>query len=324
MMWNKRISDMLDAMQDDTVPLSEAGACSAAQVQTLTLAKVRGEAAARCPRRRPVWGKLLAVAAAAAVLTTTGLAVGVSQGWVRFFPSEEEVVQAAMAGAEGDTAGHSVPGRNDYEELQSVGELADLRLESTLSEGETLVEQAQGTPSDGWTRMRTVEYREDGRLLWNSYYQADGLTALNAIWDTGLDLTWLEGYYTPNPGTGLATFHREAGEDLNDSFYAELIGEYRGEKGQIFNLQYVYEKGSEPLDQYRLAEEYYEYYTTKDGVRAAIQMETSHTGKSLFWVDVSMGEIDFSMFGTQVELDEIHTILDSLELSQMTGSFTGN
>ena len=67
-----------------------------------------------------------------------------------------------------------------------------------------------------------------------------------------------------------------------------------------------------------------EYYTTKDGVRAAIQMETSHTGKSLFWVDVSMGEIDFSMFGTQVELDEIHTILDSLELSQMTGSFTGN
>ena len=78
MMWNKRISDMLDAMQDDTVPLSEAGACSAAQVQTLTLAKVRGEAAARCPRRRPVWGKLLAVAAAAAVLTTTGLAVNAS------------------------------------------------------------------------------------------------------------------------------------------------------------------------------------------------------------------------------------------------------
>ena len=323
-MWNKKISDLLDAIQDDTVSLTEAEACSVDQVQALTLAKVRGEAAARRPRRRPVWGKLLAVAAAAAVLTTTGLAVGVSQGWVRFFPSEEEVVQAAMAGAEGDTAGHSVPGRNDYEELQSVGELADLRLESTLSEGETLVEQAQGTPSDGWTRMRTVEYREDGRLLWNSYYQADGLTALNAIWDTGLDLTWLEGYYTPNPGAGLATFHRGAGEELAASFYAELIGEYRGEDGEIFNLQYVYEKGSEPLEQYRLAEGYHEYYTTQDGAQAAIQMETSRTGKSLFWVDASMGEIDFSMFGTQVELEEIHTILDSLELSQMTGSFTGN
>ena len=323
-MWNKKISDMLDAIQDDTVSLSEAGACSAAQVQAITLAKVRGEAAARRPRRRPVWGKLLAVAAAAAVLTTTGLAVGVSQGWVHFFPSEEEVVQAAMAGAEGDTAGHSVPSRNDYEELQSVGELADLRLESTLSEGETLVEQAQGTPSDGWTRMRTTEYEEDGRLLWDSHYQADGLAALTSLWDTGLELTWLEEHYTPNPGAGLATFHREAGEELAATFYAELIGEYSGEDGQIFNLQYVYEKGSEPLDQYRLAEEYYEYYTTKDGVQAAIQMETSHTGKSLFWVDVSMWKINFSMFGTQVELNEIHAILDSLELSQMTGSFTGN
>ena len=324
MMWNKRISDMMDTIQDDTVSLLEAGACSDAQVQALTLAKVRGEAAARRPRRRPVWGKLLAVAAAAAVLTTTGLAVGVSQGWVHFFPSEEEVVQAAMAGAEGDTAGHSVPSRNDYEELQSVGELADLRLESTLSEGETLVEHAQGTPSDGWTRMRTVEYEEDGRRLWDSDYQADGLSALAPIWDTGLDLTWLEENCTPNPGAGLATFHRAAGEELAVSFYAELIGEYRGEDGQIFNLQYVYEKGSEPLDQYRLAEGYCEYYTTQDGVQAAIQIETSHTGKSLFWVDVSVGEIDFSMFGTQVELEEIHAILDSLELSQMTGGFTGN
>ena len=318
-MWNKKISDLLDAIQDDTVSLTEAEACSVDQVQALTLAKVRGEAAARRPRRRPVWGKLLAVAAAAAVLTTTGLAVGVSQGWVHFFPSEEEVVQAAMAGAEGDTAGHSVPGRNDYEELQSVGELADLRLESTLSEGETLVEQAQGTPSDGWTRMRTVEYEEDGRRLWDSDYQADGLSALAPLWDTGLDLTWLEENCTPNPGAGLATFHRAAGEELAASFYAELIGEYRGEDGQIFNLQYVYEKGSEPLDQYRLAEEYYEYYTTKDEVQAAIQMETSHTGKSMFWVTVSAGEIDFYMTGTQVELEELRVILDSLKLSGLAG-----
>ena len=316
-MWDKKISDMLDAIQDDTVLLSEAKECSAAQVQMLTLAKVRGETTAHRPKRRPVWGKLLAVAAVAAVLTSTGLAVGVSQGWVRFFSSEEEVVQAAMAGAEGDTTGYSVPSRNDYEELQSVGELANLRLESTLSEGETLVEQAQGTPSDGWTRMRTVEYEEDGRRLWDSDYQADGLPALNTLWNTGLDLTWLEEHYTPNTGAGLATFHREAGRELSGSFYAELIGEYRGEDGQIFNLQYVYVKGSKPLDQYRLAEGYCEYYTSQDGVQAAIQIETSHTGKSLFWVDVSMGEINFSMFGTQMELEEIRTLLDHLSLAQL-------
>lgn len=323
-MCSKNISDLLDTIQDDAVPLAETNECSIERIKVLTLEKVRGAADKGRRRHRPVWGRLLAVAAAAAVLTTTGLAVGVSRGWVHFFSSEEEVVQAAMDGAEGDTAGHSVPSLNDYEELQSVGELADLRLESTLSEGETLVEQAQGTPSDGWTRMRTVEYEEDGQRLWDSDYQADGLTALNAIWDTGLELTWLEEHYTPNPGAGLATFHRAAGEELAASFYAELIGEYRGEEGEIFNLQYVYEKGSEPLEQYRLTEGYYEYYTTQDGVQAAIQMETSHTGKSLFWADVSMREIDFSMFGTQVELEEIHAILDSLGLSQMTGGFTGN
>ena len=64
---------------------------------------------------------------------------------------------------------------------------------------------------------------------------------------------------------------------------------------------------------------YYEYYTTQDGVQVAIQVETSHTGKSMFWVTVYAGEIDFSMTGTQVELEELHAILDSLELSRLTG-----
>ena len=39
----------------------------------------------------------------------------------------------------------------------------------------------------------------------------------------------------------------------------------------------------------------------------------------MFWVTVYAGEIDFSMTGTQVELEELHAILDSLELSRLTG-----
>ena len=270
-------------------------------------------------RGRGPWMKRGAIAALAAVLLVgSAAAVGVSQGWLHFFSSEEEILEAALAGTDGGTAGYGIYGGDDYSELQSIQEMADAAF-AWAAEGETLIHQAQGTASDGWTRMWTEEYEEDGQLLWETYYQSDGLAPLDALWDTELDLAWLEAHYTPVPDGGLADFRRTAGEDCGDAFRAELVGEYRGEDGQVFNLQYTYEKGSAPADQYQLVDGYYEYYTTQDGVQAAIQMETSHTGKSMFWVTVSAGEIDFYMTGTQVELEELHTILDSLKLSQLTG-----
>lgn len=264
-------------------------------------------------RGRGPWMKRGAIAALAAVLLVgTAAAVGVSQGWVHFF-SSEEILETTIAETD---AGYYVYGGADYSELQSIQEMADAAFTWAEERG-TMVQQAQGTASDGWTRMWTEEYEEDGQLLWETYYQADGLSPLDALWDTELDLAWLEAHYTPVSDGGLADFRRAAGED--DIFRAELVGEYQGEDGQIFNLQYTYEKGSAPADQYQLVDGYYEYYTTQDGVQAAIQMETSHTGKSMFWVTVYAGEIDFSMTGTQVELEELHAILDSLELSQLTG-----
>ena len=257
-----------------------------------------------------------AIAALAAVLLVgTAAAVGVSQGWIHFFSSEEEILQATLAVTDGGTTGYGFYGGADYGELQSIQEMADAAYTWAEEQG-TLVQQAQGTAPGGWTRMWTEEYDEDGQLLWETYYQADGLSPLDALWDTGLDLTWLEAHCTPASDGGLADFRRAAGED--DIFRAELVGEYQGEDGQVFNLQYTYEKGSAPADQYQLVDGYYEYYTTRDGVQAAIQMETSRTGKSMFWVTVSAGEIDFSMTGTQVELEELHAILDSLELSGLT------
>ena len=258
-----------------------------------------------------------AIAALAAVLLVgTAAAVGMSQGWIHFFSSEEEILQATLAGTDGGTTGYGFYGGADYGELQSIQEMADAAYTWAEEQG-TLVQQAQGTAPDGWTRMWTEEYDEDGQLLWETYYQADGLSPLDALWDTGLDLTWLEAHYTPASDGGLADFRRAAGED--DIFRAELVGEYQGEDGQVFNLQYTYEKGSTPADQYQLVDGYYEYYTTQDGVQVAIQVETSHTGKSMLWVTVYAGEIDFSMTGTQVELEELHAILDSLELSRLTG-----
>ena len=296
----------------DRVRFTEAGKSA------LTDALMTGRAESEQRRGRGPWMKRGAIAALAAVLLVgSAAAVGMSQGWLHFFSSEEEILQATVAGADGSTAGYSFYGGADYGELQSILEMADTAFAWAAERG-TLVQQAQGTPSDGWSRMWTEEYEEDGQLLWETYYQADGLSSLDALWDTGLDLTWLEAHYTPVSGGGLADFRRAAGED--DAFRAELVGEYQGEDGQLFNLQYTYQKGSEPVDEYQLVEDgYYEYYTTRDGVLAAIQVETSHTGKSMFWVTVYAGEIDFSMTGTQVELEELHAILDSLELSQLSG-----
>ena len=291
----------------DRVRFTEAGKSA------LTDALLAEQAVPAKQRGRSPWMKRSVAAALAAVLLVgTAAAVGVSQGWVHFF-SSEEILETTIAGTD---AGYCVYGGADYSELQSIQEMADAAFTWAEERG-TMVQQAQGTASDGWTRMWTEEYEEDCRLLWETYYQSDGLSVLDALWDTGLDLTWLEAHYTPVSDGGLADFRRAAGED--DIFRAELVGEYQGEDGQVFNLQYTYEKGSAPADQYQLVDGYYEYYTTQDGVQAAIQMETSHTGKSMFWVTVYAGEIDFSMTGTQVELEELHAILDSLELSQLTG-----
>ena len=70
-----------------------------------------------------------AIAALAAVLLVgSAAAVGVSQGWLHFFSSEEEVLQAAMAGTEDGTAGYGIYGGADYENLQSIQEMADAAL----------------------------------------------------------------------------------------------------------------------------------------------------------------------------------------------------
>lgn len=295
----------------DRVRFTEAGKSALAD------ALMTGRAESEQRRGRGSWMKRGAIAALAAVLLVgTAAAVGVSQGWIHFFSSEEEILQATLAGTDGDTTGYGFYGGADYGELQSIQEMADAAYTWAEEQG-TLVQQAQGTAPGGWTRMWTEEYDEDGQLLWETYYQADGLSPLDALWDTGLDLTWLEAHCTPASDGGLADFRRAAGED--DIFRAELVGEYQGEDGQVFKLQYTYEKGSTPADQYQLVDGYYEYYTTQDSVQVAIQVETSHTGKSMFWVTVYAGEIDFSMTGTQVELEELHAILDSLELSRLTG-----
>ena len=148
----------------DQVRFTEAGKSA------LTDALLAKRAAPAKQRGRGPWMKRgVAAVLAAALLVGTAAAVGVSQGWIHFFSSEEEILQTAMAEAEGGTAGYGVYGGADYSELQSIQEMADAAFTWAEERG-TMVYQAQGTPSDGWTRMWTEEYEEDCRLLWETYY----------------------------------------------------------------------------------------------------------------------------------------------------------
>ena len=150
-MWNKNISDLLDAVWDDTILLRETEEVSASRVKELAIQKLRREQRGTGRRRR----------------------------WPR---------KALAIASEGGVAGYGSYGGADYEDLQSVKERADLIMANTGA-GETVLAQAQGTPEDGWTRMKTVEYRQDGRILWESSYQADRFSALEECWGTGLDLS---------------------------------------------------------------------------------------------------------------------------------------
>ena len=123
----------------DRVRFTEAGKSA------LTDALLAEQAVPAKQRGRGPWMKRGAIAALAAVLLVgTAAAVGVSQGWVHFF-SSEEILETTIAETD---AGYYVYGGADYSELQSIQEMADAAFTWAEERG-TMVQQAQGTASDG-------------------------------------------------------------------------------------------------------------------------------------------------------------------------------
>ena len=93
----------------------------------------------------------------------------------------------------------------------------------------------------------------------------------------------------------------------------------------IFNLQYTYSPDEDYGDEFMLTQdmELAEQYETRDGAVVSIAMAKTEAGKTFFWVDYHVGEIAFSMGGTQLELEDIHTIVDSLNLSALGAARPG-
>ncbi len=182
-----------------------------------------------------------------------------------------------------------------------------------------LVEELGGTAGDKWTAKRVFKSNlgsigyglRQGQTYVETRYQAERASDYTSLW--GLwDLSWLEERYTANPhGTFARTITYR--DELR---FLGIHGEYQDGETQ-FNLGYSWDGSFVHKDEYRVAgnKEFTELYTTADGVEVFIEMDTSGTGKSVFWAGVYGGYNSFSMFGTQMGLDDLHDILDSLHLS---------
>lgn len=262
-------------------------------------------------RVRPLRTVLIAAAVCAALLGTAGAAnVIARQANINFLDSYGEAEDAQKA-QQGDDSLDGVYGDlKDYDECTPP----DMEALWNGEPGATLVEETVGTDGEGWTAKRVIQYEWDGKTYQSTMYKAEAPSDYNSLWKSW-DTSWLEEHYT---STAEQTFFKqvETGGKIDQ---ISVLGEFRGQGDTVFNVQYSWSDGVIFGDQYYLREEYdhIETYITSDGVKVTIMTAPSNSGKTLFWAEMLSGGGFFSMFGTQVELDELHSILDSLSLSRM-------
>ena len=259
---------------------------------------------------RPLRAGLIAAAACAALVMTAGAATIVArQANINFLGSYGEAEDAQKAQQGDDSLDGAYGDLKDYDE----GTPPDMEALWNGEPGATLVEETVGTDGEGWTAKRVIQYERDGKTYQSTMYKAEAPSGYNSLWKSW-DTSWLEEHYAANHW---GTFARTITYRDKLRFLA-LGGEYQDGETR-FNIGFSWNGSFVRGDEYRVAgnKEYAELYTTPDGVEVAIEMDTSDTGKSVFWASVEGGHNSFSMFGTQMEVDALHGILDSLNLSTL-------
>lgn len=281
---------------------------------------VEGRARPR-PRVRPLRAVLLAAAACAALAGTAGAVnLAARQAHITYLDRERFQQEYSEYLEEN---GHSPDNYNNatYTGRDFGGRDAEWQ-ESWWDGPDGLVEEVPGTAEDGWTARRVFQSGVNatsyglrrGQRYVETRYKAERASDYSGLFD-GWDLSWLEERYTANP---CGSFARTI-EYRDELRFIAVGGEYRGKEGAWFNISWSWDGSSSYGDEYRAVgnKQFAELYTTADGMEAAIEMDTSETGKSVFWVRLNGGHSSFGMHGTQVELEEIHAILDSLNLSRV-------
>lgn len=263
----------------------------------------------------PLRTGLIAAALCAALLGTAGAATVIAyQANIHFFDGWNELWAGSADGQTDDgVAVGMVDNTCDYGEVPFMGG-GDFWWNGEDEPDQTLLEELPGADGDGWTAKRMFRLELNGQTYLDTRYKAAALSGFDGLWN-GWDTAWLEEHYTTVPGHALYS-NVEAGRR---PYRTTVTGEFQGQSGAIFTLTYSWFGDTIWDDENFLTTnlDHTETYTTADGVDAAITTATSPSGKTLFWVSVISGHSRFSMEGTQVELDGLHGILDSLNLSAL-------
>lgn len=263
-------------------------------------------------------GHKLAVLAVAAALMISAMGAGLAvvQGRMTFFTDREEAENAV--GPHGYYDNTEEGARYDYFEWDLPSHIERvIKKNSGVASWHEDTEFANGGPEDGWTKLVTGLYdSEEEGLVRDTWYQGDSLSSLSGVWDTGLDMAWLDEHYQAEAEAHYVMIRTAV--DAQTPHYVEVNGQYRGDKDQIFRISYQYNTAYDTPYDFAELTEYYEYYVTKDGVTVPIEMHHSETGKTPFTASLELSKIRFAVIGTQLEIDELHTLLDSLHLSSLT------
>lgn len=262
-------------------------------------------------------GRRLVVLAVAAALMVAAMGAGLAvvQGRMTYFTDREEAENAV--GPHGYYDNTDEGARYDYAEWYLPRHIkGTIQKPSTAASWHEDMEYAQGGPEDGWTNLATGLYdSEQEGLVRDTWYGGDSLSGLSSLWDTGLDMVWLDEHYQAEAEAHYVMTRTDVNEQT--PYYVEVEGQYHGSGDQVFRIWYHYDTEYTPHDFAELTE-YYEYYVTRDGVRVPIEMHHSETGKTMFTASLELNKIRFAVIGTQLELEELHTLLDHLNLSALT------
>ena len=263
--------------------------------------------------------KIVLLVAVAVLLTACAGAAGVilKQNRIFYFDSQQQVAQAADEGAAATGASTAAVGVQDGLPEYPGAQEADLEVRMSFyqGEGEAVLEHAFGAPGDGWTEMFTAQ--DDSLVI--QQYKADLLSGLLEVWpmEQAPDLAALEEVYAPVPGC--QSTYIQTSRENGKLRYLGLYGDFLGPEGGEFSLEWLFHPVGKAGDQYVVANglDKVEDYEMADGAIANIQWDTVTSGKSVFRAEVSYGYAGFTMTGTQMDEETVHTILDSLELSKL-------
>ena len=267
------------------------------------------------PRRRLKTALVLA----AAVLTltacvgATAVAV-VTQTRNHYFEDPEEASDAATQAAleaGSDTAGVAYA----PEEMSDYPPQEALDVEDVMSRMEQILAYEEGGPEDGWTLM----FSGEDELTRDTYYVADSLSALEQFWPAGTpDLGWLDANFTPVPGAQhyVEQVGINDGADISIFTYDYCAGEYQTAEGDPFRLSWDFHPNWELDDQFTVLGgiDRVEEYTTADGAVVTIEWYTTVSGQTRCFADFDYPHVSFSLDGAGLEPEEVHEILDHMNL----------